>query len=359
MTRASDRKVQLSAYWVIIILGCGWLLFKGAFLFIPLIFAFFISVMLSPLVEYFDKYIKARWLAITITYILCLVPLLLLMYLFTMQIIDIAYNLPDLGKSLEMEIHELYRTIRKSFKVLPANELTFLKENMESLVATPLAMLGKGIISSTSTLVSLGLAFVLSFLFLLNDKRIFYALKTRVEVKSNKLEVAFEKIKTTVKSYVLGLGKVILILSVLNSIGLFVIGLEYAVFFGTLAGLLAIIPFVGTTIGALLPLLYSLATYEDPWQPFAIIAYYIVIQQVEGNFITPKVVGDEVDVNPLVAIISIVFFGVFWGIPGVILSIPLMSILKIILESFKSTTCVAWFIGTNFSIKEELEEETK
>lgn len=348
MASNRNNQIQLAAHWIIIVLGAGWILFKGNFLFIPLIFAFFIAVMLSPVVRFFEKLVKLRWLAITLSYLVCFIPLLLLMYLFAVQIIDIAYNLPDIGKSLSMEIHDIYMAIRKKFRVLPPNEMAFLKENMQELVAGPIKFIGKGIISSSSGLISLGIAFVFAFLLLLYDRQIIYAIDNRVAKRNQKLHDTLEKIIQTIKSYVQGLGKVILILSVLNSIGLYFIGLDYAVFFGTLAGLLAVIPFIGTTIGALLPFLYSMATYEDPWQPALVVIYYIVIQQVEGNLITPKIIGGEVDVNPLVAIISMLFFGVFWGIPGVILSIPLVSILKIILESFKETACLACLLGNNF-----------
>lgn len=353
MTKRIDRKIQLTAYWTIILLGAGWIMFKGGFIFLPLIFAFFLAVLLSPVAEFFGKYIKARWISISLAYIVCFVPLILLFYLFALQVVDIAFNLPNIGKSLSMEIHDIYMSIRKHFRVLPSNEVTFLKDNMESLVSGPIAFLGKGIISSSSTLLSLGLAFVFAFFFLLYDRKLVYAINTNFSRKEGNFIETLEKIKYTVKAYVLGLGKVILILSVLNSVGLYLIGLEYAVFFGTLAGLLAIIPFIGTTLGALLPFLYSMATYEDPWQPAIVVIYYIIIQQLEGNVITPKIIGDEVDVNPLVAIISMLFFGAFWGIPGVILSIPLISIVKIILEGFKNTHCIAWLIGSNFNGKDE------
>lgn len=353
MTKRIDRKIQLTAYWTIILLGAGWIMSNGSFIFLPLIFAFFLAVLLSPVADFFGKFIKARWISISLAYLVCLVPLIFLFYLFTLQIVDIAFNLPNIGKSLSMEIHDIYISLRKYFKVLPANEVTFLMENLESVVSGPVAFLGKGIISSSTTLLSLGLALVFAFFFLLYDRKIVHAVNENFTKKEGNFIETFEKIKYTVKAYVLGLGKVILILSVLNSIGLYFIGIEYAVFFGTVAGLLAIIPFIGTTLGALLPFLYSLATYEDPWQPAIVVIYYIFIQQLEGNLITPKIIGDEVDVNPLVAIISMLFFGALWGIPGVILSIPLISIVKIILEGFKNTHCIAWLIGSNFSGKED------
>lgn len=78
-------------------------------------------------------------------------------------------------------------------------------------------------------------------------------------------------------------------------------------------------------------------------------AYYLFIQQLEGNFITPKIVGDKVDINPLFAILALLFFGSFWGIAGVILALPLISIVKIILEHFDETKALSILMSSDIT----------
>ena len=144
---------------------------------------------------------------------------------------------------------------------------------------------------------------------------------------------------------------VVIILGVLNSIGLSFIGIEYAIFWGALAGLLSVIPYIGTLIGGALPFVFALSTAESSWQPYAVIGYYLFIQQVEGNLITPKIIGDKVDINPLFAIFSLVFFGSLWGVGGVVLALPLISIFKIILSQFDATKHISVLMSSDINNK--------
>ena len=142
------------------------------------------------------------------------------------------------------------------------------------------------------------------------------------------------------------------ILAVLNSIGLLIIGIKYAVFWGVLAALLSIIPYIGTTLGGTLPFLYAVATAGNWWQPLTVVALYAFIQQIEGNIITPKVVGNSVSINPMVALLAIILGGFIWGIAGIILAIPITGVVKILLDHNPRTRSFGFLLGTQMSAKE-------
>lgn len=94
-----------------------------------------------------------------------------------------------------------------------------------------------------------------------------------------------------------------------------------------------------------LPFLYAIATADNWWQPAAIVGMYVIIQNVEGNIITPKVVGSSVSINPLVALIAIIIGGFIWGISGIVLAIPLIGVVKIILDQNKRTAPLAFLLS--------------
>ena len=207
--------------------------------------------------------------------------------------------------------------------------------------------MGKGLVSSTQALVGFGLTFLYVFFMLYYRTSFMNFIIFQFEKKNRKdIRATMTKIKATVQAYIGGLGTVIIILSIINSIGLLILGVEYAIFWGVFGGLLAIIPFVGTGLGALLPFLYSLATTNDYWQPIAIVIFFSIVQQIEGNFITPKIVGNKVNINPFFSILALIFFGSFWGIGGVILALPIVSIIRIILLQFESTLPIAVLMGS-------------
>ena len=141
------------------------------------------------------------------------------------------------------------------------------------------------------------------------------------------------QIQNVVRHYLYGLLTVIVILAILNSIGLWIIGVDYAVFWASLAAFLSIVPYIGTTIGGLLPFMYSFATADYWWQPLAVIGLYFSVQQLEGNLITPYVVGSNVKINPLIAIISLLIGGVIWGVAGIVLAIPIAAIFKLVFDN--------------------------
>jgi predicted PurR-regulated permease PerM len=148
---------------------------------------------------------------------------------------------------------------------------------------------------------------------------------------------------------------VILIVAVLNITGLLILGIDYAFFFGALGALLTIIPYVGIFIGALLPILMSLVTKDSAWYAVGVAGIFFFVQILEGNFITPNVVGSKVSINPLVAIVGLILGGMLWGAPGMILAIPFMAVIKVIFDSVEGLRPYGFVLGDS----EEVQAENK
>ncbi len=138
---------------------------------------------------------------------------------------------------------------------------------------------------------------------------------------------------------------VIGILAILNTTGLFIIGLEHAIFFGVFASLLAVIPYIGIIIGSLPPLLYAFLLTDSLLNPLLVIAVFSIVQFLEGNFITPRIVGSKVSINPFVALIALIIGGQLWGIAGMILFVPLIGILRVIFEEIEELRPYGYLLG--------------
>lgn len=346
----NQSSLQNIAYTIIIIIGVGFLLHIGSSLILPMIYALFISVFLLPIDRKIRKLVKVRWLSILLSFISVAAPIFLITFIFSMQFIDIVDQLPSVSNSLKDGFTHVISRVDQAFPLLQINEKTVLNDTINSILDGPMNFLGTSLMSTTEILVSILITIIYIFFFLLY-RRSFRKFIIHQFSRSNRPEIksTISEIKDTIQSYVGGLGLVILILTVLNTLGLWIIGVNYPLFWGALAGLLAVIPYLGTGLGGLLPFLYSLATYDYSWQPVAVLIYYTIIQQIEGNIITPKIVGDKVDINPLFAIVSLLFFGMFWGVPGVILALPIISITRIVLSHFESTESLATIMSTNIA----------
>jgi predicted PurR-regulated permease PerM len=144
--------------------------------------------------------------------------------------------------------------------------------------------------------------------------------------------IILNEIKEVLQEYLKGLFFVVLIVAFLTSIGLLALGIKYALFIGLLSGILTLIPFVGVILSALIPMLLAYFTKDSLWYPVLVLVIYAIVQFLEGNFITPKIMGNKVNVNPLVIIISLVIMGALAGIVGIILTVPFLAMAKVIID---------------------------
>ena len=136
------------------------------------------------------------------------------------------------------------------------------------------------------------------------------------------------RIYEVVKDYLAGLVLVILVIGTLMTVGLLILGVDYAVFFGFFGACLVLIPYFGISLGSLLPAAYTLVTQDNPLKALGVIGVFLFVQMIEGNFITPYIVGSKVSINPLAAIVVLILWENIWGLPGLILALPMTAIIK-------------------------------
>ena len=164
----------------------------------------------------------------------------------------------------------------------------------------------------------------------------------------------FRRIQQVGKQYLSGMVLIVLILGVVNSIGLMIIGISNPFLFGFLAATLAIVPYVGTTTGAAIPVLYAFMAYDSLWMPAAIAIMFWGVQLVESNFLSPKIVGGSLSINALAALLSIIIGASVWGVAGMILFLPFAAILKVVCQEYEALKPVALLIGErNYEEKED------
>lgn len=148
-----------------------------------------------------------------------------------------------------------------------------------------------------------------------------------------------------IQNYLIGLCKVVAILAVINSLVLSLIGLEHAIFFGVFAALLNVIPYLGPILGSIFPVLFALFTGDDLYLPFLILAAFIVIQSLESYILTPNIIGRNVRLNPLAALTGIFAGGLMWGVVGMVLAIPALSIAMQLLRLSERTEPYGFLLG--------------
>lgn len=150
---------------------------------------------------------------------------------------------------------------------------------------------------------------------------------------AQKIREQAQKVDDTISGFLRGQLNVCLILGVFYSISLTIAGLNFGFAVGLLSGLLCFIPYVGTMIGILIGAGIAFAQFGDDYTMIGIVCgIYLIGQIMEGNFLTPKIVGDKIGVHPAWLIFGMLAGGTLLGLVGVIISVPLTAIIGVLVK---------------------------
>ena len=132
------------------------------------------------------------------------------------------------------------------------------------------------------------------------------------------------------------------------SIGIasYFVGLQNYILWGVLGFLLNFIPYIGAMVGIVSILFVGLITFSSPQQAFVMPGIYLLIAIIEGNFLTPMIMGRFMTLDPVAIFISLMFWGWIWGIPGALLAVPILAVVKILCDHIVPLEPVGAFLGS-------------
>jgi predicted PurR-regulated permease PerM len=160
-------------------------------------------------------------------------------------------------------------------------------------------------------------------------------------VRSNKIIGIMGNIDHQIQRYLTIKTIVSLITGILATIVFITFGVDFAILFGILVFLLNYIPTIGSIISTLLPLVVTVFQFETLWPAFWVLIFLTIIQQTMGSFVEPRLLGEGLGLSPLLVLFSLFFWGWLWGIPGMILAVPIASMVKIICSNIPSLEFIA------------------
>ncbi len=307
---------------------------------VPFVVAALFSFLLYPVCNYLEIKGVPRILSVLVGIVLMMAVTAGLIYAAYTQVI----GLDDLFPQVESRFNQWVGDLAGFLGDFGINKEQLISEGQKHIsdaVKSGSKFLGATIGGTSNFLMSMALLPLYIFLMLMyRDFLKTFVFKWLKDTSKHKIVATINKVKSVVRGYIMGLMLVILIIGTLNSTALYVIGIEHALFFGFFAAFLAILPYIGVAIGSALPILVALITKDSYLAALAVAASFAVVQFLEGNFITPYVVGNQVSINALVAITALLLFGKLWGIGGMILALPVTAILKVIFDA--SPRMAAW-----------------
>ncbi|MGN6436932.1 MAG: AI-2E family transporter [Agriterribacter sp.] len=322
------------------------ILYFGKPVLIPLFFSILLAMLMAPVCRRLDEKKFPRWLSCAVCIAILLVTFLLLIAIIVMQLSDFLKDL----NLIEQKTGEIWTSVKQQieawFNISPQEQEAMVQNQMTEIKKSPAFGIGK--VAGGITGILAGLAIVLVFTFLLlyhKEKYERFFLKLYAGQNKEEVKEVLTQITHVSQKYLTGRILSMLFLFVLYAIALLIIGIKNALLLAAIASLLTVVPYLGPIVGGLFPFMTALVT-EDSLQPALwVLISLIVIQTIDNYLVEPNVIGGEVSLTALSTIIAIFLGGIIWGIAGMILFIPMLSIAKIIFDHVEKLKPYGYVVG--------------
>ncbi|TCK83211.1 AI-2E family transporter [Albibacterium bauzanense] len=333
---------QFLLFWILLVI----VLIYGRPVLIPITFAALLSMLMAPLIDYLDKKGLKRVFSTIVCIIILLTVIVLLALILIGQLTNIREELPRIETRANELIQRLHDYIEMNFNYPVSSQKEYLQnqvKNLGELSASYLSTILKG---ASGLLVQTIIMLVVTFLLLFDKEkyRSFFMQVIKGKEQGEKHEI-LNRITNVSQQYLLGRMISISILFILYFIVLLIIGVENALLLAAVAAVVNVIPYIGPILAGVFPVIIALVT-KDSFEPALwVIITFIVIQGIDNYFVTPFVMGGEVNLSALATILIIICGGYIWGIAGMILFVPLLSIAKILFDHTDEFKPYGYLIG--------------
>jgi len=326
------------------------LLYYGRVFFITVIFALFLAFAMRPFVSLLERARVPRVLAILLLLFVLVGALVLLFINVTAQLNEFYGDLPRYQtriKEVLSAITDFVNTLRERMgNILPSEESRGVRE--VKIAESPIEFT-RTLVAQVGGVLHLVLyAAAVPFLtfFMLKDREKFGRVIAGILSRNQRMAGSdvTGAISRTMTSYALGLSFVMLIMAGATTLTLMFLGIRYYYILGPIAGLAIMLPYVGVILSTVPAVAVAYFQY-DGRKALLILLVYSVLQFMEGNVLTPFIVGGKVRLFPLTVMIAFISWGLLWGIPGAVLAVPLTSAIKVVCEHIKGWEGFARLLG--------------
>jgi predicted PurR-regulated permease PerM len=343
----ANVKLEKAVYILLFLFLLFVILHYAKAFFVPLAFGALFSMLLLPISARLEKAGWNRALAIIVSLLVLIVLFGGIISLLAWQISDMSQNSTELEKNVMQKANQIRSYIASTFGI-SQQEQQKMMQNQQSFSQRMAGNFSKVLGSFAGILTDSLLALIYIFLFQYFRTHLKnFVLKLVPQDQKQKTTKAIEESRKVAQKYMTGLALMIVGLWIMYSIGFSIVGVKNAFFFAILCGLLEIIPFVGNLTGTLITMFASLAQGGDMNVVIGIAITYGVVQFLQSYILEPLVVGNEVNINPLFTIAGIVAGEFVWGIPGMILAIPIMGVTKIICDNVEGLKPYGFLLGSD------------
>ena len=325
------------------------LLYYGRLFFITVIFALFLAFAMRPFVSLLERARVPRVLSILLLLFVLIGALVLLLINVTAQINEFYGDFPRYQtriREVTSQLTDFVNTLRERMGNILPEESRGVRE--VKIAESPLGMTRTLVTQLGGVLHLVLYAAAVPFLtfFMLKDREKFGRVIDGILARNARTAGTdvTGAISKTMTSYALGLSFVALIMAGATTLSLMFLRVRYYYVLGPIAGLAIALPYVGVILSTVPAVAVAYFQYDGS-KALLVLIVYSILQFLEGNVLTPFIVGGRVRLFPLTVMIAFILWGLLWGVPGAVLAVPLTSAIKVVCEHIKGWEGFARLLG--------------
>ncbi|AEV97614.1 hypothetical protein A4D02_35645 [Niastella koreensis] len=326
------------------------ILYQAQHILVPIVFAILFAMLLVAPCNYLERHRIPRGLAAFLSFILFILIGLIVFYLVSSQIYRFKKELPGFINQLNTGLKNLTEKLQENFHLSAEKTNQLLDAVSFKNLYNSTTFVGNTFNTVSNTVLYMILIPVYTFLLLYyRGLIVLFLIRSFSEKNTTLVQEVLNKSRTVIKGYVVGIFTEMIIVAVLNCTAFFILGVKYAFLLGVIAAVLNIIPYLGIFTACILSMIVTYTT-NSPGTVLGVAIVLISVHLIDANFILLKVVGSKLKMNAMATLCGVLSGGAIWGITGMFLAIPLLSILKLIFDAAEIRPPWGLLIGEDISL---------
>ncbi len=322
------RSVELMGLFLV-----GALIYIGSGIIMPLLMAFFISIMLLPIYRFFRNYRFPDAMAIFLPILLLAVTVAGVVWFFTSQVSVLVSDFPQIQKNVTLHLNSLSEWFSQVSNFSTKEQISIINEQSNKLLTYAAGLLGGAAGSVSSAFIFIGLLPIYVFLMMAYKNLLLrFVFLFFPKAHHGKVEEALWESESIIKSYLVGLIIQITYMTILLGGILMLFGIKHALLIGVMFAFLNLIPYIGALFGNILGVLLTLASSQSLTPVLIVLGTIAAVQFLDNNILMPRIVGSKVKINALATIVGVFLGGALAGVAGMFLSLPVIAVLKIVFD---------------------------
>lgn len=330
-------------------------MYVGASFLIPITFAIFLATLMLPVTNFLEQKFKISRITSSFTGTLIIfIGAGLIFFLLIHQIGVLLNDLVDRRDQILLFVQVLQENLANAFDISLDQQKQIAQDNLLSGINFLQSYLTNILSNIIGIILNFLLVLIYLFLLLLNrGKFTDFLMMYIADEKKKKTAGILEGTEKVANYYLWGRIKVMTILAIMYLILFSAYGLEHMGLLVVFGAIITIIPYIGPFFSGLLPILFMIIFNHSNVEVISFAVIITIIQLIESYVLEPLIIGSEVKQNPLFIIFGVILGGMVWGIAGLILFVPLFSILKIIFDNIQELKPVGYLMGYERSGKKK------